>query len=71
MPTEQKAKADKVLEINPNHAIFDKLQFLFDNDREMLATYADLLYTQAMLIEGMSIEDPVAFSEELSKVLAK
>lgn len=71
MPTEQKAKADKVLEINPNHPIFDKLQFLFDNDREMLATYADLLYTQAMLIEGMSIEDPVAFSEELSKVLAK
>ena len=37
----------------------------------MLSTYADLLYTQAMLIEGMSIEDPVAFSEELSKVLAK
>lgn len=71
MPTEQKAKADKVLEINPNHPIFDKLQFLFDNDRDMLSTYADLLYTQAMLIEGMSIEDPVAFSEELSKVLAK
>ncbi|MBD5081544.1 MAG: molecular chaperone HtpG [Ruminococcaceae bacterium] len=71
MPTEQKAKADKALEINPNHPIFDKLQFLFDNDREMLSTYADLLYTQAMLIEGMSIEDPVAFSEELSKVLAK
>ncbi len=71
MPTEQKAKADKALEINPDHPIFDKLQFLFDNDREMLSTYADLLYTQAMLIEGMSIEDPVAFSEELSKVLAK
>lgn len=71
MPTDQKAKADKALEINPDHPIFDKLQFLFDNDREMLSTYADLLYTQAMLIEGMSIEDPVAFSEELSKVLAK
>lgn len=71
MPTDRKAKADKVLEINPAHPIFDKLQFLFDNDRDMLSTYADLLYTQAMLIEGMSIEDPVAFSEELSKVLAK
>lgn len=71
MPTDQKAKADKALEINPDHPIFDKLQFLFDNDREMLSTYADLLYTQAMLIEGMSIEDPVAFSEKLSKVLAK
>lgn len=71
MPTDRKAKADKVLEINPSHPIFDKLQFLFDNDKDMLSTYADLLYTQAMLIEGMSIEDPVAFSEELSKVLSK
>lgn len=71
MPTDHKAKADKALEINPNHPIFDKLQYLFDNDREMLATYADLLFTQAMLIEGMAIDDPVKFSEELSKVMAK
>lgn len=71
MPTDHKAKADKALEINPNHPIFDKLQYLFDNDKEMLATYADLLFTQAMLIEGMAIDDPVKFSEELSKVMAK
>lgn len=71
MPTDRKAKADKVLEINPDHAIFDKLQFLYDNDREMLSTYADLLFAQAMLIEGMAIEDPVAFSEELSRVMSK
>lgn len=71
MPTDHKAKADKVLEINPNHAIFDKLQYLYDNDKEMLSTYADLLFAQAMLIEGMSIENPVAFSEELSKVMSK
>ena len=71
MPTDRKAKADKALEINPNHPIFDKLQFLFDNDKEMLNTYAELLFTQAMLIEGMSIDDPVKFSEELSKVMAK
>ena len=71
MPTDHKAKADKALEINPNHPIFDKLQYLFDNDREMLDTYAGLLFTQAMLIEGMPIDDPVKFSEELSKVMAK
>ena len=71
MPTDRKAKADKALEINPNHPIFDKLQYLFDNDREMLNTYAELLFTQAMLIEGMAIDDPVKFSEELSKVMAK
>lgn len=71
MPTEQKAKADKALEINPNHPVFDKLQYLYDNDKEMLSVYANLLYTQAMLIEGMSIENPVEFSEQLSKVMAK
>ena len=71
MPTDRKAKADKALEINPNHPIFDKLQYLFDNDREMLGTYAELLFTQAMLIEGMAIDDPVKFSEELSKVMAR
>lgn len=71
MPTEQKAKADKALEINPNHPVFDKLQYLYDNDKEMLSVYANLLYSQAMLIEGMSIENPVEFSEQLSKVMAK
>ena len=71
MPTDHKAKADQALEINPNHPIFDKLQYLFDNDREMLNTYAQLLFTQAMLIEGMAIDDPVKFSEELSRVMAR
>lgn len=71
MPTEQKTKADKALEINPNHPVFDKLQYLYDNDKEMLSVYANLLYSQAMLIEGMSIENPVEFSEQLSKVMAK
>lgn len=71
MPTDQKAKADKALEINPNHPVFDKLQYLYDNDKEMLSVYAELLFAQAMLIEGMSIENPVEFSEQLSKVMAK
>lgn len=71
MPTDRKAKADKALEINPNHPVFDKLQFLYDNDKEMLSVYANLLFTQAMLIEGMPIENPVEFSEQLSQVMAK
>ncbi|MCM1298143.1 MAG: molecular chaperone HtpG [Firmicutes bacterium] len=71
MPTDRKAKADKALEINPNHPVFDKLQFLYDNDKEMLSVYANLLFTQAMLIEGMPIENPVEFSEQLSRVMAK
>lgn len=71
MPTEHKAKADKVLEINANHPIFDKLLFLFDNDKEMLKTYSELLFAQAMLIEGMAIENPVEFSEQLCDILTK
>lgn len=62
MPTDQKVKADRVLEINASHPIFETLQSLYQTDREKLKAYCDILYTQAMLIEGMSIEDPVAFS---------
>ena len=71
MPTDQKAKADKVLEINPSHPIFDKLQFLFDNDKDMLKTYTELLFSQAMLIEGMNIDDPVEFSRQMCEIMSK
>jgi molecular chaperone HtpG len=50
---EMKPKADRVLEINADHPIFSKLQFLYDNDKEKLAAYADILYDQALLIEGI------------------
>ena len=72
MPNGQKISAQRVLEINPEHEIFGKLKSMKDSgDKNKLAKYAKLLYSQALLIEGMSIEDPVAFSEELSKVMAK
>ena len=62
---QNKPKADKVLEINANHPIFEKLRFLCDNDKEKLAVYADILFTQAMLIEGMAIEDPVDYCNKV------
>lgn len=63
MPTDQKIKAQRVLEINPEHEIFAKLKALSDSgDKEKLGKYANILYTQALLIEGMSIENPVEFS---------
>lgn len=58
----QKVKAEKSLEINPNHAIFDKLKNLYDTDKDKLKDYTKLLYTQALLIEGLPIEDPVEFA---------
>jgi molecular chaperone HtpG len=61
MPQDNKAKADKVLEINGSHPIFEKLQFLYDNDKEKLAVYAEILYNQALLIEGIAVENPADF----------
>ena len=65
MPTDNQAKADKVLEINPTHPIFEKLQFLYDNNKETLKIYADILYNQALLIEGMSVENPSDFVSKM------
>ena len=57
-----KVKAEKALEINPDHPIFAKLKELYAGDKDKLRDYTKLLYSQALLIEGMSIEDPVEFA---------
>lgn len=62
---EHNVKAEKVLEINPNHDMFKTLQKLHETDKDKLAAYSKILYTQALLIEGMTIEDPLEFSELL------
>lgn len=69
MPTDQKVKAQRILEINPEHEVFGKLQSLFENDREKVKDYAKLLYSQALLIEGLSVEDPVEFSRLICSLM--
>ena len=69
-PGDQKVSARRVLEINENHPIYQKLLSL-KGDEEQLKLYTSLLYGQALLIEGMSVEDPVAFSNDLCKILAE
>ncbi len=71
MPGENKVESQKVLEINAEHPLFAKLQTLQSENQELLKTYAGLLYNQALLIEGLPVEDPVAFSNDLSKILAQ
>lgn len=71
MPTEEKIKAQRVLEINPKHEIFHKLQSLFESDKETLEIYADILYSQALLIEGLSIEDPVDYTNKICSIMTK
>ena len=57
------------LEINANHPIFGTLTKLYETDKEKLKSYAQLLYTQALLIEGLSVEDPVAFSNQICDLM--
>ena len=71
MPTDEKVTAQRVLEINANHPIFSKLRSLYENDKDTLKEYASLLYVQALLIEGVSIDDPVAFSNQICGLMTK
>ena len=73
MPDEQAhtAKAAKILEINASYPIFEKLKKLYAEDKkDTVAEYADILYSQALLIEGMPIEDPVEFTNKLCTIMA-
>ena len=63
-------KAQRILEINPNHAIFTALQKIADRNED-ISEYADLLYNQALLIEGFTIEDPIAFSNQICNLMVK
>ena len=62
-------KAQKVLEINGNHPIYDKLQKAFDEDKEKAAKLTEVLYNQALLIEGMTIESPTRLAELVCELI--
>ena len=69
MPAQEKIKAQRVLEINGEHPIFQRLQELYQSDKERLKLYAEILYDQALLLEGISLEDPSDFSQKLCQLL--
>lgn len=69
MPDNHGIKADKILEINVNHHVFDTLKSAFENDKDKLKLYTDLLYNQALLIEGLPIEDPIEFTNNICKLM--
>lgn len=71
MPTGEKVSSEKVLEINASHPVFEKLRTLFEQDKDKLKTYTELLYNQALLIEGLPIEDPVAYTQMLCSLMAE
>lgn len=69
MPGNQNIKAEKVLEININHEVFKSLKDAFEKDKEKLNLYTNLLYNQALLIEGLPINDPVEFTNDICKIM--
>ncbi|QGQ94239.1 molecular chaperone HtpG [Paenibacillus psychroresistens] len=69
MPNNQDVKADKVLEINVNHAVFHSLKAAFEQDKDKLNLYTALLYSQALLIEGLPLQDPVEFTNDICKIM--
>ena len=71
MPGDNAIKAQRVLEINEAHPIFGKLTRLYESDKDALKEYSTLLYDQAALMEGLSIEDPVAFAEKVCALMAQ
>lgn len=71
MPDNDKLKATRILEVNPNHELFSALEAIYNKNSNELAIYADILYSQALLIEGFNLEDPVDFSRKLSDLIVK
>ncbi|MDD4213106.1 MAG: molecular chaperone HtpG [Bacilli bacterium] len=71
MPNQEKPKATKILEINPNHELFKALEKIYYDNPLELPDYADLLYSQALLIEGFELKDPVDFARKMSNLIIK
>lgn len=63
-------KAERVLELNANHPVFESLKKTFASDSEKAKKYAELLYGQAQLIAGISLDDPAHFSELITELMA-
>jgi molecular chaperone HtpG len=62
-------KANMVLEINHAHPIAEKLRSLFESDKDALAKYAKILYAEARLIGGLSIDNPAELSEMITSLM--
>lgn len=65
----EKVSAEKVLEINTNHKIFETLKAAHAHGGDKLEKYAKLLYNQALLIEGLPVDDPLEFSDLICEIM--
>ena len=68
MPAGEKVHAKRVLELNPEHPVFQKLKETF-GDKEKLGLYAQVLYGQALLLEGTPLENPAEFARQVCQLI--
>ncbi|MDR2035286.1 MAG: molecular chaperone HtpG [Coriobacteriales bacterium] len=70
MPDGGKIKSERVLELNAEHPVFARLVQAQENDAERLALLTGVLYSQALMVEGLPVGDPVEFAQAISQLLA-
>ena len=62
-------QAERVLEVNMDHDVFNALKNSYENDKEKFGLYTNLLYNQALLIEGLTVSDPIEFTNDICKIM--
>lgn len=70
-PNNRGIKASKILEINPEHPVFKVLQDAYTNDKDALKEYTEVLYDQALLVQGLPIEDPALYARKVADLMVK
>jgi molecular chaperone HtpG len=69
MPENQNIKAEKILEINTNHTMFTAIKQAFIEDKDKLKMLSNILYNQALLVEGLTIDDTVQFVNDVCSLI--
>lgn len=69
MPLGTETKADRILELNPDHPVFETMKGLRQSDPELFERYAKLLYNQALLVAGLKIDNPAEFSRLICELM--
>lgn len=71
MPNSQEVKAERILELNPDHKFFEVIKRVYKDSPEQLKNYSTLLYNQALIIEGLPMEDPLEYITAMNELLLK
>ncbi len=69
LPDNDDVTADKILEINPNHELFQAIEKVYNSNPELIDLYANLLYEKSLLIEGFKLEDPIKFANQMCELM--